>query len=48
MLRKSTVKVCVFSRIGLKVKALFWCSWNVWAVAVGLPSRLPPDFMREK
>lgn len=48
ILRKSTVTVCVIFRIRIKVKALFWCSWNIWLVAVGLPLRLPPDFMREK
>lgn len=49
VLRKSAAKsLCIVSRIRLRVKALFWCSWNSWVVAVGLPLRLPPDFMREK
>ena len=34
------------STVEIKANALFWCSWNIWAVAV--PLHFPPDFTREK
>lgn len=49
VLRKSTQSLLNFWNEIKKLRLLFWCSCSVSVpVAVGLPLRLPPHFMRKK